>query len=383
MKSLKILAGSRAYQHIKSRGLQPADLKALFGASGAAKWLGIYGLDRAIFSDWLQADALPTGQKLLLFGTSVGAFKLAAAARADPAAALDRLAESYIDQAYDDDVSNQAIVRETRRILTAVLGDQGVTEIFANPRFQFACGAVSCNGLLASPHPNHQKLAMLAGFALAITGRNSHRRMLERALFVTPEPASTPSDLFTIGDGFPTQTFELTLENFRQALLASGSIPVLMDGVSDIPGTANDRPGDHHRYPSTHNKHQRTRVFRDGGLLDYHPIPANLLAPGGGLILYPHFFPWLVPGWFDKFFPWRKAHPRQLEDVILVSPSEEFVHSLPNSRIPDRRDFMRYVGRDRERQQIWRQAAEQSKQLGEEWLELVNSGTITDRVEPM
>jgi hypothetical protein len=48
----------------------------------------------------------------------------------------------------------------------------------------------------------------------------------------------------------------------------------------------------------------------DGGLIDYH-----LLLPYrelDSIVLYPHFAPFVTPGWLDKFLPWRKrprAHP--------------------------------------------------------------------------
>jgi len=51
---LEIRAGKSAFKHITENGLQPNDISYVFGASGAAKWLAIYGLDRAIFGQWLK-----------------------------------------------------------------------------------------------------------------------------------------------------------------------------------------------------------------------------------------------------------------------------------------------------------------------------------------
>ncbi|NNL57070.1 MAG: patatin-like phospholipase family protein, partial [Pseudomonadales bacterium] len=140
-------------------------------------------------------------------------------------------------------------------------------------------------------------------------------------------------------------------------ILASGSLPVYMRGITGL-GTAGDA------------------VFRDGGLLDYHPVPANVLARSDGLVLYPHFFPHLVERWFDKFYPWRKVPGSRLGDVVLVSPSVEFTRSLPQGRIPDRKDFLRFQRRDDERIALWQRAAERSHELGESFLELVRSGDI-------
>jgi hypothetical protein len=91
MTLLRILAGATAYRHIKTNGLTQQDISAVFAASGAAKWLTIYGLDRAVFSVWLAQSIHPID----LFGTSIGTFKLAAAAQQKPSSS-PYLAESII-----------------------------------------------------------------------------------------------------------------------------------------------------------------------------------------------------------------------------------------------------------------------------------------------
>ncbi|MEC7154799.1 MAG: hypothetical protein VXW66_04980 [Pseudomonadota bacterium] len=79
---LTLAAGPTALKHVREHGLSPNDVRTIFGASGAAKWLAIAGLDKAIFGNWM-ADRTATAP-VDLYGTSVGAFKLAAAARRDP-----------------------------------------------------------------------------------------------------------------------------------------------------------------------------------------------------------------------------------------------------------------------------------------------------------
>ena len=355
MSSLRIIAGRSAYRKIKSSGLSPADVRVVPGASGAAKWLVIYGLDKAIFADFLPASQQP----VLLYGTSVGAFKLAAACQASPAQALTRLALAYIDQYYGAGISSSSVVNETRKILDAVMTEQGIGELLNNSRFSFNCGAVRCKGLLASRSPRLQKLAMMQAFLLALIGRSQQQHIFSRTIFGDRLQAGH----FKAGDGFETDFIEINKDNLKQAVLASGSIPVLMPGVTDI------------------NTGSVPAVYRDGGLLDYHPVPDNVLAPISGLVLYPHFYPYLIEGWFDKFFPWRKVALSRLDNVVLVSPSSEFVCSLPQSRIPDRQDFYRYKGQDARRQQIWREVMERSEELGAEWLSLTKSGKIADVVE--
>lgn len=355
---LKVLAGAAAYRHIQQHGLQPEHISAALGASGAAKWLTICGLDRAIFTEWLPTSARPVD----LLGTSVGAFKLAAAAMAEPAAALSRLAEAYVQQSYVNDFSLQAVDRETQKILRSLLGTYGAEEVLANHHYRFHCGAIWSHGWLGSRHRQLQRLAMCKAFLHAVKGRASLATQLGRIIFSVPGSA----DALAIGDDFITHHVELTAGNFAAALLASGSIPVVMRGVTDIAGAPE-------------------YVYRDGGLLDYHPLPDNLLAakpqPGQDLILYPHFYAQLTESWFDKFFRRRKVAAERLDKVVLICPTAEFVSSLPEGRIPDRQDFYRYKHDDARRQAQWREVVARSEELGDAWRQLTRSGNIAGLVQ--
>jgi hypothetical protein len=111
-------------------------------------------------------------------------------------------------------------------------------------------------------------------------------------------------------------------------------------------------------------------VYRDGGVADYHF--GEDIDPSDGIALYPHFYPHLVPGWFDKALHWRRV--RGLRRVVLLSPSAEHVAALPNGRIPDRGDFVRMS--DSERVAAWRRVVELSARLGDAFGELVAGGRI-------
>jgi hypothetical protein len=78
-------------------------------------------------------------------------------------------------------------------------------------------------------------------------------------------------------------------------------------------------------------------LYLDGGILDYHFDFRFCTAPG--LILYPHFFDRITPGWFDKPLRYRKPHPADLDRVVMIAPSPEFVRRLPGGKVPDRVDF--------------------------------------------
>ncbi|MNG15558.1 hypothetical protein D3C84_993980 [compost metagenome] len=91
----------------------------------------------------------------------------------------------------------------------------------------------------------------------------------------------------------------------------------------------------------------------------------------------------MVPGWFDKSLPWRKGDAERLQDVLLISPSREYLATLPHGKLPDRRDFKRYLGDDAGRERYWRKAMAESQRLGDEFLELVESGRLGERLQSL
>lgn len=348
MSLLNFSAGATAFDQIQRDGLSPNQVSAIFGASGAAKWLSIYGLDRAIFSQWLTGAS----HQIRLFGTSVGAFKLAAACHTDPAVALDNLAHGYIAQSFPNGINADEIEREFQPISDLVSGGAKAEEILTHPYLRFACGAVRCHGGLASYSTKRQATACAQASAINLKGRAALANKLDRVVF-HDNRCEFP---IHASDGYRTQTVPLDVDNFRAALKASGSIPVYMHGVEDIAGAG---PG----------------MYRDGGLLDYHPVPGNFWRDDG-LILYPHFYPDCKVGWFDKFLPWRKAGPALLDQAVIISPSDEFWATTELGRTPDRQDFARFRNNNAERIRLWQNVAEQSHLLGEEFLQLARSGDL-------
>ena len=351
-----IAAGPKAYQHIQQHGLSPDHISTIFGASGAAKWLTIAGLDSAVFGDFMHQRQNPT--PVGLYGTSVGALKLAAAARTKPVESLAVMAEAYIQQSYSNGMSRQIIADETSKILTKVINAEagGVDEILSNSRYYLHVGAVRCHGLLNNTDFARLGAAMgVAGLGAMFTPRHL-RGMTERTIFSDPR-----SDLhFTARDGYPVRKMTLTRDNLRDALVASGSIPIYMHGV---------------RFAE-----DPQHLYHDGGMLDYHPIPSAFWPAQDGLVLYPHFMDYFKIRWFDKFYRWRRATGSQLDTVVMLAPTPAFVASLPNSKIPDRHDFISHARRDHIRIDNWRHVISRSHDLGAQFLELVKSGDIAARV---
>ena len=360
---LTLAAGPTALNHIREHGLSPNDVSTIFGASGAAKWLAIAGLDKAIFGDWMtgRTNATPVN----LYGTSVGAFKLAAAARRNPTQALATLAQAYIAQSYSDAQTPNIIASETRKTLIKFLGNgaddisQGVSEILTSPHYHLHIGAVRAHGLLNSDRRSVNILALTLGFLRSTAGRNALRGMAERTVFSDPR-----SDInFNARDGFPVNHRRLTEQNFYDALRASGTIPVYMQPVffTDDP---------------QYN-------YMDGGLLDYHPVPGSFWPSTECIVLYPHFYHHFKIRWFDKFAPWRKAGPHLLKNVVMVAPSTGFMRTLPDAKLPSRQDFTKYRRRENVRFDKWQAAVQQSDALGERFLELCKTGDIAAHIHPL
>lgn len=349
--SLTLLAGPDALRMIRERGLRADDIDILPGASGGPKWLVLAGLDRVLFGELLQSRTRP----LHLIGSSIGSWRLACLALKDPVAALERFAEAYVEQRYPSKPSTALVSTTSQRILDAVLGPEGEEQILGHPWARLHVLTTRCRGLTAS----EQRHAQLLGLTLGALGNLVSRRTLglhmERVIF---HSAGDTSPFTGLAD-LPSVHQPLTRENLRPALLASGSIPLVLSGVR-IPGAG-------------------AGIYRDGGVLDYH-LDLEFGA-GEGLVLYPHFYPYVVPGWFDKSLPWRRAGPANFRRALLISPSPELVARLPNGKIPDRDDFVRMP--DAERLRAWRQVLAESERMGDEFRELLASGNLAERIQPL
>lgn len=348
--NLLFLAGENAYKHIMENGLSPDDVKVCVSASGAAKWLAIYGLDRVVFGDWLKEKTEPVH----FFGTSIGAWKFAAACQNNCKEAFDNLASLYINQRYSKKITSDEVSQTAKYIIDSFLDQKKINEILNHSIYRISFSAVKCRGNTASKEIVPLALSLLkAAFSNAFK-RENIGRYFERTFFF--DKRTIPP--FLSVNGFPLNKVLLTETNFKNALLASGSIPVVMNPVSDIEGAPKG-------------------VYRDGGIIDYHPVfDFTGKKDEKNIVLYHHFYDEIIPGWFDKKLFWRRADKNQLKNVLLLAPSPEFVSGLPFKRIPDRKDFNRFKGRDDERIDFWEKAAEKSHILGNEFIDAVETNSI-------
>lgn len=337
---------------LRADGFDPDAFDVMAGASGGAKWLVLGGLDRALAEHFVA----PRSRTLFLVGSSIGAWRSCCHAQQDPVAAFARFETAYLDQRYGPRPGADEISRVSAGILDALLGEGGVQQILSHPLLRLSVLADRARHLAAAETPWMQKLA-LGGAALAnLVTRDALALFFTRTLFHDPRDRPPFMDRRYL----PAVNVPLSPDNLVPAVLASGAVPLVLRGVSSIAGAP-------------------AGLYRDGGIIDYH-FDCDL-SGGTGLVLYPHFYPHLVPGWFDKALPWRRAGPAALDRTVILCPSDEFVAALPGGRIPDRRDFWRFE--DGERLRRWRRTVEAARRLGEEFAELVHTGGLAARAEPL
>lgn len=351
--ALTIRAGRRALQRLKETPLSPADVHVIPGAAGGPKALGLSGLDKAIFGDWLPQAP----QARVLIGSSIGSWRFAAIASSDdPKAQLAKLAELYTSQRFAKGVSAAEVSRKSVLFLEELLGGRE-DFILNHPWYRLNVVVVRSRGLLEHDARGRLGLGLMSAISANMVSRRHLSRFMERGIVHDSRIKMPVAKLVD----FPRHEVALSRDNLMPTLLASASIPLVMSGVRNIPGAPEG-------------------VYRDGGLLDYH---LDLPYEQPGIILYPHFTDKVVPGWFDKTLPWRRGDATRLQDVLLVSPSREYLDSLPDRKLPDRKDFEKYLGDDAGRERSWRASIAQSDRLGDEFLELVESGRLLDQIQPL
>ena len=362
MQALQIFAGPTAFKHLSANGLQPADIGVVPGAAGGPKGLILGPLDRFIFGNWLGKAS----HEVHLVGASIGAWRMATACLNDPASGFKQLEHDYIRQTYalkpgEKFPSADTVSADFGRNLASFYAGR-VADVLGHPRYRLHIVTSRGRHMLGREHKIATPLGYLGAYLSNGIARKAMGAWLERVVFSTAG-SSLP---FAIDD-YPTRQVTLSLDNFNPALQASCSIPFMLRAVTGIAGA-----------PSG--------AYWDGGITDYHlhldyasmrsepgvesygdaaPDAAN--AGAGGLVLYPHFQSAVVPGWLDKALPWRHKATHFLDSTVLLAPNPEWVKTLPNGKLPDRKDFVHY-GRDLAgRVKAWSTAASASEQLADEF----------------
>ena len=350
--ALLFRAGPAAYHDIRKRGFAPERIGTLAGASGGAKWLVLSQIDRVIADYLLPQLSGPVH----LIGSSIGAWRFACLAQASPLAAVERFESAYITQTYSEKPDADEITATSREILRQILGDSGVDDIIDHPSLRLHVMTVRSRFLTGTDIRPLLGAGLLAAMTANLVSRRALGAFFARGLFYDTR------DLPPIynAQGFPLERISLTRENLFDAVIASGSIPLVLNGVTDIAGAP---PG----------------IYRDGGVIDYHlDLPTS---DPERLTLFPHFFDWMKPGWFDRQLSWRKLDPKNTDRTIVVCPSPDFIETLPNNKVPDRTDFATMTP-DR-RRQIWQGVVSDCRRLADEFHEVLENGSLAARMKPL
>jgi hypothetical protein len=342
---LKVYAGTEALEHIQSNGLKADDITMLLGASSGPKWLALHGIDDYLINHFFKGRDKP----LYLLGTSAGAWRMACYAMGGDDA-HQRLTEAYIEQCYSAKPSGQEVLSSCRAIIKALLGKDGTHKIIDHPYMRMNLITTQCHGLTRANNKFIKGLGYGVAAILNVVNRKSLAWQFTRVVMQHPDehfPSSKLNDL-------PTRYEALTENNMGDAILSTGAIPMIIDGVNDVAGKG---------------------MYQDGGITDYgFDLP---LLPEDGFVLYPHFSKQPAPGWFDKRLIWRSPQHENYSKTIMLVPSDVFIAQLPHQKIPDRHDFLNLS--DTDRIEYWRKTIELTQDLAED----LSTMDWQARVEPL
>jgi hypothetical protein len=350
MKALQVHAGPRALQRLHERGLQAEDVRAVPGAAGGPKGLVLGPLDQFIFGEWLATAAQPVH----LIGASIGAWRMATACLADPQAAFGRMSDDYIRQEYEHKPGKAPTPTHVSEVFGAKLAEHFAgheDEVLNHPRFRLHVFTSRGRHVLKREGRRLSRLTTplgyLGAFATNVVSRKAMGAWLERVIFSDPRDA-----LPLQTHDYATRVVPLETRNLQPSILASCSIPFWLDAVQNIPGAPHG-------------------AYWDGGITDYH-LHLNYASMRDGLVLYPHFQKTVIPGWLDKALKHRHRASAHLDNVVVVSPTPEWIATLPGGKLPDRSDFKRYDTDVAARVAAWRRAVGESARLAEEFQALAD-----------
>lgn len=351
MQALRLVAGTTARKRIEQEGLTPDLVRMVVGASGGPKWLILRGLDDFVFGQWLEGAP----QKIDMVGSSIGAWRMTIASHPEARRMFGEFERAYFTFRKDDGLSPKAVSEASYRILEEVLSPTEREAILGNTKRNLNIVAVRCEGPTASDRRFVEGAGLLAAASANAISRAALGRFFRRAVFFSGEGVAC-SPLWR---DFGRIDVKLRSSSLHDALMASGSIPFVVDPVRDIEGAP-------------------AGVYRDGGVIDYHfDVPWSYES---GIVLYPHFYPHLTPGWFDKAHKKRRAGANVLNEQLILAPHEDFVATLPGGMIPDRKNFADME--DDDRWVYWRKVIDEGYRMADEFATLLEKpGMLMDRLE--
>jgi len=353
MNSIRIKAGRKAYELIHDGGFSLDRISTFFAPAAGPRWLVATGFDLTL----LTAGLLGRKRPIHLVGSSSGAWRFAAWLQPEAEKSYRQLMEAYIRMSFRRGDSAQSILKQLIEVINAYLEDDALPFALASKQYRLAILTVRARHLMASETTWIQSSGLLLCFLMNALSRSRLDQFLERVVFFNGP--TRPS--FCFHQPFQGQFVPLNRTNFKQAVLASGAVPLAVAGIRDIYGAPRG-------------------VYRDGGLLDYHQAQ-DYAGRDDEVTLFFHYQERIIPGWFDKRLKYRKTPADVLDHTLLVFPTDGFVERLPLGKIPDRTDFRTFIDDPKSRIRNWQEAVRHSEPLGEQFLELTESGKIKEVVE--
>ncbi len=348
MSDLVVRAGSSIFPMIKDGGFDWDRVTHYIGPGAGPRWLIASGFDLALLKNEVLGNTFP----VTLVGSSAGALRFAAWIQPEYEKSYRSLMEAYISMTFSRRDNSRSVLRTIANVIDDYIEDDALPFALASKRYRLAIITARARNMTASERVLLQGFGMGAAFLFNSLHRSWIQLFFQRVVFyggAIPPP-------FCLKKDFRGRVVPLDMVNFKHVIMASSSIPLVVAGVRDIYGAQNG-------------------IYRDGGLTDYHLNQKYASKEGEAILLFSHQRR-IVPGWMDKKLTHRKPLDENLENVLMIYPSEAFIRRLPGGKVPDRQDFKTFVSDPKTRMENWRRAVEMSEPLGEEFLEMVANGTI-------
>ncbi len=353
MNDICIKAGKRAYEIIQDGGFTLDRVTTYFAPATGPRWLVASGFDLTLLTKGLLGCARSTH----LVGSSAGAMRFAAWLQPEPEKSYRILMESYISKSYTRADTPATVQASLLGIVNSYIENDALPFALASKKYRFVIITARARNLVASESKWVQQLGLGIGFLLNAIKRSYIHYFAERVVFYNgPKPPP-----FCLRPGFRGRHIPLNQINFKYALVASGAIPLVVAGVRNIYGAP-------------------LGVYRDGGLIDYH-LTHNYAAKDDDIVLFFNHQERIIPGWLDKKLSYRLPRADDLDNVLMIHPSQGFVAQLPRGKIPDRDDFATYIDDPSTRIKNWWSVVDRAQPLGEEFLELIESRKIRNVVQ--
>ncbi|MEA3471662.1 MAG: hypothetical protein U9R24_08080 [Thermodesulfobacteriota bacterium] len=355
MSDIVVRAGRAVFDMIKDGGFDLNRITHYIGPGAGPRWLIASGFDLTLLKNEVLGSTFP----VTLVGSSAGALRFAAWIQPEYEKSYRNLMESYISMTFRRRDNSGSILRAISNVINDFIEDDALPFALTSKRYRLAIITVRARNLTVSERSLFQGLGLGAAFLLNAIHRSWIRLFFQRVVFYG---GAIPPQ-FYLKKGFKGKAVPLDVVNFKHVIMASSSIPLVVAGVRDIYGAQNG-------------------IYRDGGLTDYHLNQRYAFKEEEAVLLFTHQRR-IVPGWMDKKLRYRKPLSENLENVLMVYPSEDFAQKLPGGKVPDRQDFKTFVSDPKTRIENWRKAVKVSETLGEEFLEMVASGKIRNLVKKM